>query len=162
MSAPNFSEMTQEQLSAWYVDNVGYDLAADDPSMTLDAFRELCREMHELHTEDAVVTDDPERKEFLDWLLSEHGLTSEWQPERNCFADFPAHLAYQAWRKRGEVQRKGNVIEGATVSGVVCGGDVTHNTVNVRVEGVVPSPLWTLGSAVQLSAVAVESFEKKD
>ena len=48
------------------------------------------------------------------------------------------------------------------MSGVVCGGDVTHNTVNVRVEGVVPSPLWTLGCAVQLSAVAVESFEKKD
>lgn len=35
--------------------------------------------------------------EFKQWLLEVHGLESEWQPERNCFKDFPAHLAYCAW-----------------------------------------------------------------
>lgn len=37
------------------------------------------------------------REEFEAWLMEDHGLDSEWQVERNCFKDFPAHLAYQAW-----------------------------------------------------------------
>lgn len=48
---PDFKNMTTERLSAWYVENVGYDLAQDDPSMTLEEFRERCAEMHRLHTE---------------------------------------------------------------------------------------------------------------
>lgn len=38
------------------------------------------------------------REEFLQWLLEVHGLESEWQPERNCFKDYAAHLAFQAWQ----------------------------------------------------------------
>ncbi|MBD1601962.1 hypothetical protein [Pseudomonas typographi] len=38
------------------------------------------------------------REEFEAWLLEVHGLTAEWQPERNCFKEYPAHLAYQAWQ----------------------------------------------------------------
>ena len=37
------------------------------------------------------------REEFEAWLLREHGLESEWQDERNCFKDYPAHLAFKAW-----------------------------------------------------------------
>jgi DNA segregation ATPase FtsK/SpoIIIE-like protein len=42
------------------------------------------------------------REEFEAWLLEVHGLDSVWQEERNCFADFPAHLAYQAWQASRE------------------------------------------------------------
>ncbi|WP_303676681.1 hypothetical protein [Pseudomonas aeruginosa] len=38
------------------------------------------------------------REEFEAWLLREHGLESEWQDERNCFKDYPAHLAFKAWK----------------------------------------------------------------
>ncbi|UQS93441.1 hypothetical protein [Pseudomonas phage Kat] len=38
------------------------------------------------------------RDEFEAWLLREHGLESEWQEERNCFKDYPAHLAFKAWQ----------------------------------------------------------------
>lgn len=42
------------------------------------------------------------REEFEAWLLDIHGLESEWQEARNCFKDFPAHLAYQAWQASRE------------------------------------------------------------
>jgi len=38
------------------------------------------------------------RDEFQKWLLNEHGLYSRWQEDRNCYADFPAHLAWKAWQ----------------------------------------------------------------
>ncbi|HCF7194742.1 TPA: hypothetical protein NIJ32_002207 [Pseudomonas aeruginosa] len=38
------------------------------------------------------------REEFEAWLLREHGLESEWQDERNCFKDYPAHLAFKVWQ----------------------------------------------------------------
>ncbi|HGM6917678.1 TPA: hypothetical protein ACKQDM_005636 [Pseudomonas aeruginosa] len=38
------------------------------------------------------------REEFEAWVLREHGLESEWQDERNCFKDYPAHLAFKAWQ----------------------------------------------------------------
>jgi len=41
---------------------------------------------------------DKMREEFEVWLLEEHGLEAEWQAERNCFKEFPAHLAHQAWQ----------------------------------------------------------------
>src|SRR5690554_6903654 len=39
-----------------------------------------------------------DRDEFQKWLLNEHGLYSRWQEDRNCYADFPAHLAWKAWQ----------------------------------------------------------------
>lgn len=42
------------------------------------------------------------REEFSKWLMDVYGLESEWQEERNCFKDFTAHLAYQAWQASRE------------------------------------------------------------
>jgi len=47
--APDFERMEAAELSAWYVEHVGYDLAEDDPAMTLDDFRLQCGEMYALH-----------------------------------------------------------------------------------------------------------------
>lgn len=38
-----------------------------------------------------------DRSAFDRWLHDVHGLESVWQEERNCYKDFPAHLAYSAW-----------------------------------------------------------------
>lgn len=35
---------------------------------------------------------------FERWLQDVQHLSSVWQEERNCYADFPAHLAFSAWR----------------------------------------------------------------
>jgi hypothetical protein len=48
------------------------------------------------------MSNDKMREEFCSWLLEEHGLESQWQPDRNCFKDFPAHLAYMAWQASRE------------------------------------------------------------
>lgn len=48
---PDFNMMDRSQLSAWYIANVGYDLGADDPGMTLECFREICTELHDLYNE---------------------------------------------------------------------------------------------------------------
>lgn len=48
------------------------------------------------------MSNDKSREEFIDWLADVHGLESEWQEERNCFKDFPAHLAFQAWQASRE------------------------------------------------------------
>lgn len=45
-----FDQMTREELSKWYVTNVGYDLGTEDPAMSLDEFRTICREMYALHS----------------------------------------------------------------------------------------------------------------
>src|SRR3712207_3282866 len=37
------------------------------------------------------------RRAFEAWLLSEQWLTATWNVERNCYDEFPAHLAYKAW-----------------------------------------------------------------
>jgi len=37
------------------------------------------------------------REEFEEWLLWAHGLEATWQEERNCFKEYPAHLAFRAW-----------------------------------------------------------------
>ncbi|WP_395601178.1 hypothetical protein AB4P95_30165 (plasmid) [Pseudomonas sp. A1437] len=42
---------------------------------------------------------------------------------------------------------------GAAVMGVIDGGDVSHNTVTVHVNGIVPRALWTIGEPVTLSPV---------
>lgn len=45
---------------------------------------------------------------FERWLSEKHCLSSEWQPERNCYRDFQAHLAWRAWlasRERALSQR---------------------------------------------------------
>lgn len=38
-----------------------------------------------------------QRQDFEAWLRKEHDLDAEWQPERNCYKEFAAHLAYKAW-----------------------------------------------------------------
>ncbi|HFK1829482.1 TPA: hypothetical protein ACGW3C_000661 [Pseudomonas aeruginosa] len=58
------------------------------------------------------------REEFEAWLLREHGLESEWQDERNCFKDYPAHLAFKAWKAsraalRVELPEVGSAPDGA-------------------------------------------------
>lgn len=63
------------------------------------------------------------REEFEAWLLREHGLESEWQEERNCFKDYPAHLAFKAWQASRAALRvelppemhAGNLFEGTPV-----------------------------------------------
>lgn len=51
-TTPEFIKMTREQLSTWYVANVGYDLGTEDPAMTLDEYRGICAELHRLHNEE--------------------------------------------------------------------------------------------------------------
>ncbi|UST77252.1 hypothetical protein [Pseudomonas siliginis] len=50
---PDFNNMTAAELSDWYIENVGYDIGAEDPSMSLEHYRELCAELYELHNEAA-------------------------------------------------------------------------------------------------------------
>lgn len=47
----------------------------------------------------AMNNDSTTRQDFQKWLLDTHGLESKWNPDRNCFEDYAAHLAYQAWRE---------------------------------------------------------------
>jgi len=49
-AAPDFHAMTRAELSAWYVEHVGYDLGEDDPAMSLEDFRQQCGEMYAQHT----------------------------------------------------------------------------------------------------------------
>jgi hypothetical protein len=44
-----------------------------------------------------------ERVAFEAWMRSS-GLESEWQEERNCYKDFTAHYAWQAWRHRAAAE----------------------------------------------------------
>lgn len=37
------------------------------------------------------------RQAFEQWLLREHLLDATWDDERNCYREFPAHLAFKAW-----------------------------------------------------------------
>jgi hypothetical protein len=48
-AAPDFAVMNRAELSAWYEENVGYDLGQDDPAMTLESYRQQCGEMFALH-----------------------------------------------------------------------------------------------------------------
>jgi len=48
---PDFNNMTRAELSVWYIENVGYDVGEDDPSMTLESYRELCAELYALQNE---------------------------------------------------------------------------------------------------------------
>jgi hypothetical protein len=49
MTQPNFADMSKKELSEWYIENVGYDLALDDPGMSLSEYRIICSELDELH-----------------------------------------------------------------------------------------------------------------
>jgi len=44
------------------------------------------------------MTTTPEREEFEAWLLDEQWLTATWNEARNCYDEFPAHLALKAWQ----------------------------------------------------------------
>jgi hypothetical protein len=46
----------------------------------------------------AIAGEADQRVAFLEWLQSVHLLDATWNVERNCFDEFPAHLAYSAWR----------------------------------------------------------------
>lgn len=48
----------------------------------------------------AAIDDSPsvKRAKFEKWLSDVHMLTAEWQPERSCYREFPAHLAWCAWQ----------------------------------------------------------------
>lgn len=38
------------------------------------------------------------REPFEKWLLEEQGLDALWDEHRNCYEEFPAHLAWKAWQ----------------------------------------------------------------
>lgn len=42
------------------------------------------------------------RAAFEKWLMDVHGLDSLWNEQRNCFDDWPAHLAFKAWQAGSE------------------------------------------------------------
>lgn len=56
---------------------------------------------------------DPERAAFEKWLMDVHLLDGTWNEARNCYDEFPCHLAFQAWRaarpKREDVGRLVNL-----------------------------------------------------
>jgi hypothetical protein len=41
------------------------------------------------------------RAAFEKWLYDKMGLQAEWEPERNCYKEFPAHIVWKAWQARG-------------------------------------------------------------
>ena len=38
-----------------------------------------------------------DRQAFEKWLLDVHLLTGTWDYTRNCYVEFPCHLAHKAW-----------------------------------------------------------------
>lgn len=48
------------------------------------------------------------RKDFEQWLLEEHGLVGTWDTDRNCYQEFPAHLAWKSW----QAAQQGSMPEG--------------------------------------------------
>lgn len=44
MAMPDFHRMERPALSAWYIQNVGYDIGAEDPDMSLESYRAHCVE----------------------------------------------------------------------------------------------------------------------
>lgn len=44
------------------------------------------------------------RSKFETWLVTVHWLTGTWDDTRNCYTEFPIHLAFKAWQA-GEAQR---------------------------------------------------------
>lgn len=48
---PEFHSMSRTELSAWYIENVGYDLGEDDPAMSLEEYRKICAELYQLQNE---------------------------------------------------------------------------------------------------------------
>ncbi|WP_288077379.1 hypothetical protein [Pseudomonas sp.] len=58
-----------------------------------------------------------------------------------------SHAEILEWREEACTTAPDAVV---SVIGTVSGGDVSHNTVTVTVDGVVPSKLWTMGEPVTL------------
>lgn len=52
---------------------------------------------------------DTNRAAFEAWLMEDHLLDATWNEKRNCFDEFPAHLAHKAW----QASRKQAFIEAA-------------------------------------------------
>lgn len=90
------------------------------------------------------------------------------QPAPDCgCTDYPQHCYSGptcAWAAECEraatcpaarlAERKAAAEHEAQAFGTVCGGDATHNTVIVHVDGQVPQMLWTIGTSVALTAPA--------
>lgn len=54
------------------------------------------------------MTSDQDRASFEKWLMDIHGLEATWNETRNCYDEFPAHLAFKAWQKgRAALQERG-------------------------------------------------------
>lgn len=51
MAKPNFAALSVLELSAWYIEHVGYDLALEDPEMSINEYRDICSDLHDLHAE---------------------------------------------------------------------------------------------------------------
>ena len=43
------------------------------------------------------MTIEEKRRKLFEAWMGEQGLESEWEPLRNCYKDFPAHFAWQAF-----------------------------------------------------------------
>lgn len=53
---------------------------------------------------------DPERAAFERWLADVHLLTATWNEQRNCYDEFPAHLAFCAWKSARPPRDKVGVV----------------------------------------------------
>lgn len=63
MDHVNFNDMTSAELNAWYEAEVGYRPQDDDPNMTDDELREMCRDFERAANIKIIV---PEHME-VDW-----------------------------------------------------------------------------------------------
>lgn len=43
------------------------------------------------------MTTTREREDFEKWLFDVHGLKGTWNESRNCYDEYPCHLAYKSW-----------------------------------------------------------------
>ncbi len=48
------------------------------------------------------MTREESRAQFEAWLKDLFDLEGTWQPERNCYKEFPCHMAWKAWQSRTE------------------------------------------------------------
>jgi len=47
------------------------------------------------------------RSSFEKWLQEVHLLSGTWDSSRNCYQEYPCHLAYKAWKEAFTVCQKG-------------------------------------------------------
>lgn len=74
------------------------------------------------------MTQDKDRAAFEAWLWEVMKLDSEWDEKRNCFVDYPAHLAFKAWQAAIAHERK---IKADTIAALTSFGDMIDKLLNV-------------------------------